>query len=63
MSLSYYGINLIAILCKLDHYINVNNICQIELKRYNSQKEWVIFTPKRFDEIHPSGQSYKDILE
>ncbi len=37
--------------CKLDHFINISNICCIGMKRSSLQNRLRKFTPKKFYEI------------
>jgi hypothetical protein len=47
--------NLLTIVSKLDHFTNVNNTCQIELKKSRFEQRVCIFTPKRFMRYTPRG--------
>jgi len=46
-----FGVNLLTLLCKLDHLINISNICSIGMKRSSLQNRVSKFTPKKFYEI------------
>ncbi len=47
------GVNLLTLLCKLDHFINISNIYGIFMKRSSLQNRLSKFTPKKFYEIDP----------
>ncbi len=34
---NYFGVNLLTLFCKLDHFINTSNIYSIAMKRYSLQ--------------------------
>jgi hypothetical protein len=48
-----FGVNLLTPFCKLDHFINISNICCTVMKRSNLQNIVSKFMPKMFDEIDP----------
>jgi hypothetical protein len=51
--------NLLTLLYKLDHFINISNIYCIFMKRSSLQNRVSKFTPKKFYEIDPWSQCYK----
>ncbi len=53
ISQTFFGVNLLTLLCKLDHFINISNIYGIFMKRYSLQNRVSKFTPKMFYEIDP----------
>ncbi len=50
---NYFGVNLLTLFCKLDHFINVTNICCIAIKRSSFKKRVSKFTPKKFYVNYP----------
>jgi hypothetical protein len=48
-----FGINLLTLLCKLDHFINISNIYSIFMNICSLQNRVSKFTPKKFYEIDP----------
>jgi hypothetical protein len=48
-----FCVQLLTLFCKLDHFINVRNICFIGMKRSSLQYRISKFTPKKFYEIDP----------
>jgi hypothetical protein len=48
---NYFRVNLLALFCKLDHFIKISNIYGIFIKRSRLQNRVSEFTPKKFYEI------------
>ncbi len=48
-----FGVNLLMLFGKLDHFINISSIFSIEMKRPSLQKRVRKFTPKMPYEICP----------
>ncbi len=46
-----FGVHLLTLLCKLDHFINISNNISFGMKRSSLQNRVSKFTPKKFYEI------------
>jgi hypothetical protein len=53
ISHTFFGVNLVTLLCKLDHFIKIRNIYGIFTKRSSLQNGVGKFTSKKFYEIDP----------
>jgi hypothetical protein len=57
-SIKLFGVNLVITFCKLNHFINVNNICHIELKRLRFENEGVNLHQKSFMRLSPCHKTF-----